>query len=261
MMRYIINNSITYHEDSSELGSLYDDAAPLPLTNTQNRLLSLLVRNHDIMLSRDTLLEQVWQSHGQIASGSNLNNGISTLRKLFCALGAEDVIVTLPRQGFMFTATELIFEEEQVVEGQSQHLAELLQPKRKRLFAHWKKLCLVFLVLMAVAVWGWVYVSPGYSQPRYVSVGKIGNCDVRFIMSYHKVDSSEIDLKRLQDLLTKNNIQCSHPAMVFYYDNRVLIPSAKRGVRVSSFYYCPTPKNATGAGAIQCENIYESWNK
>ena len=258
-MRYIINNSITYHEDSSELGSVHDDAAPLPLTSTQNRLLSLLIRNHDIMLSRETLLEQVWQSHGQIASGSNLNNGISTLRKLFSALGAEDVIVTLPRQGFMFTATELIFEGEQVVEGQSQPPTEPLQPKRKRFFAHWKKLCLVLLTLTAVLAWGWVYVSPGYSQPRYVSVGKIGNCDVRFIMSYHKVDSGEIDLKRLQELLAKNNIQCSHPATLFYYDNRVLIPSAKRGVRVSSFYYCPAPRTATGA--IQCENIYESWNK
>ena len=107
-MRYIINNNIIYHEDSFEIGSVHDDVAPLPLTSTQNRLLLLLIRNHDIMLSREMLLEQVWQTHGQVASGSNLNNGISTLRKMFSALEAEDVIVTLPRQGFKFVASELI---------------------------------------------------------------------------------------------------------------------------------------------------------
>ncbi|MGL9740164.1 winged helix-turn-helix domain-containing protein [Serratia sp. (in: enterobacteria)] len=34
------------------------------LTATLNRLLSTLVRNNNLVLSRETLLTQVWEAHG-----------------------------------------------------------------------------------------------------------------------------------------------------------------------------------------------------
>ncbi|WP_347299477.1 winged helix-turn-helix domain-containing protein, partial [Clostridium perfringens] len=86
-MRYIINNKIKYHEDRSELVDINAELPPQPLTATLNRLLSTLVRNNNLVLSRDTLLTQVWEAHGQVASGNNLNNTISILRKMFAALG------------------------------------------------------------------------------------------------------------------------------------------------------------------------------
>ncbi|HFZ1934510.1 TPA: transcriptional regulator [Serratia marcescens] len=130
-MRYIINNNIKYHEDRSELISLHDDIPPIVLTATLNRLLSALVRNNNLVLSRETLLTQVWEAHGQVASGNNLNNTISILRKAFSSLGEEEIIVTLPRQGFMFTASEL-----KTTDSQAEKLIEpaLHRPRLSRLW-------------------------------------------------------------------------------------------------------------------------------
>ncbi|WP_252961279.1 helix-turn-helix domain-containing protein [Serratia entomophila] len=33
------------------------------------------MRNNNQVLSRETLLMQVWEAHGQVASGNNLNKG------------------------------------------------------------------------------------------------------------------------------------------------------------------------------------------
>lgn len=107
MIRYIINNNIKFHEERSELVSLHDDIPPIALMAALNRLLPTLIRNNHQMLSRETLLTQVWAAHGQVASGNNLNNTISILRKAFSSFGEVDIVVTLLRQGFMCTAATI----------------------------------------------------------------------------------------------------------------------------------------------------------
>ncbi|MCP1107095.1 helix-turn-helix domain-containing protein [Serratia nevei] len=256
-MKFIINNNIIYHDDSAELYPAEDDRTPLSLTTTQNRLLSVLVRNNGIMLSRTVLLDQVWQAHGQVASGSNLNNAISTLRKLFAMLGAEDIIVTQPRLGFTFNAASLEVpsgtwgEEEKTKEASAAPTSA--QPKKRAL----PRIAGVGLTLLALLSWCWAWFTPGFTQPRYISMGKIGNCDVRFLMTYHKVNSTDIDLTQLKKQLAVNHIQCTDPAVLFYYDNTVVAPGASKIDRISSFYYCPTSE--TSVRGTQCENVYESW--
>ncbi|OKB64700.1 hypothetical protein BHU62_21420 [Serratia marcescens] len=49
------------------------------------------MRNNNLVLSRETLLTQVWEAHDQVASGNNLNNTISILRKAFSSLGEVDL--------------------------------------------------------------------------------------------------------------------------------------------------------------------------
>ncbi|MEL5367330.1 helix-turn-helix domain-containing protein, partial [Serratia nevei] len=80
---------------------------PIILTATLNRLLALFVKNNNLVLSREHVLEKVWEEHGQVASDNNLNNSMSVLRKILATLGEEDILVTLPRQGFSFTAKEI----------------------------------------------------------------------------------------------------------------------------------------------------------
>lgn len=260
-MRYIINNNIKYHEDRSELVSLHDNIPPIVLTATLNRLLSALVRNNNQVLSRETLLMQVWEAHGQVASGNNLNNTISILRKAFSSLGEEEIIVTLPRQGFMFTAGEL---------NTADSLAESLQtveavptpPEKAALSSSavqspWWKLAAVALVLLALGSGIWAWLEAGYPPVSAIPVGKIGSCEVRFVSSYHKPGPGEVDLAHLKTLLEqRNHINCSEPGTLFYYDSLSITPNTTGRVRVSYFYYCPQAQMK--AGQVQCENFHEN---
>lgn len=265
-MRYVINNKIKYHEDRSELVDLNAELPPQPLTATLNRLLSALVRNNNLVVSRDTLLTQVWEAHGQVASGNNLNNTISILRKMFAAMGEDDIIVTLPRQGFMFTAASLKTTDslapvalETIREvSEVQNLGERggeFAPRRSQ--ARGKRIGVAALMIAALGSAIWAWNDTGYEPVRTLSVGKIGECEVKFITSYHKVTPEMVDLTQLKALLKKNdNIQCDEPATLLYYDSRSIVKGTHERFRNSYFYYCPQVKMA-GAKA-QCENIHEN---
>lgn len=261
IMRYIINNNIKYHEDRSELISLHDDIPPIALTATLNRLLSALVRNNNLVLSRETLLTQVWEAHGQVASGNNLNNTISILRKAFSSLGEEEIIATLPRQGFMFTARELktadsLAESLQTVEeiptpAEREPLLSAVGQRRRGKFA---AVTLVFLAL-GCGIWAWL--NTGYPAVSTMPVGKIGNCEVQFVSSYHKPGPGDVDLVHLKKMLEqRNHINCSELGTLFYYDSRSVLPNVTGRVRSAYFYYCPQAQMA--AGNAQCENFHES---
>ncbi|MGN6041354.1 winged helix-turn-helix domain-containing protein [Serratia marcescens] len=268
-MRYIINNNIKYHEDRSELVSLHDDIPPITLTATLNRLLSALVRNNNLVLSRDALLAQVWEAHGQVASGNNLNNTISILRKMFATLGEDDIIVTLPRQGFMFRASQLKTADSQVkgpVEPvEPAELAEPVEPSESdtspALIPHMprlKRYALMVLIALAIGSGIWAWLATGYPPLRVANVGKIDNCEVQFVTSYHKTGPSEIDRQHFQEMLKKNNhVQCHEPATLLYFDSQAILPNTTGKVRIAYLYYCPQAKMA--AGKVQCENFYESW--
>lgn len=261
-MKYIINNNIKYHEDRSELVSLHDHVEPLPLTATLNRLLSTLVRNNNLVLSRETLLMQVWEAHGQVASGNNLNNTISILRKMFSSLGEEEIIVTLPRQGFMFTAATL-----ETADSQAENLVEsdvepgtVLSAPAPRDFQRLKSVSLAALVMLAAGSAAWAWQDVGYTPLNSIAVGKIDSCSVRFVTTYHKPAASKVDLGHLRDLIKQRpQIQCNEPATLFYYDTQTLVPNGPGQTRSSYFYYCPLSKIA--GGKVQCENFYESWSR
>lgn len=259
-MRYIINNKIKYHEDRSELVDLNAELPPQPLTATLNRLLSALVRNNNLVVSRDTLLTQVCEAHGQVASGNNLNNTISILRKMFAAMGEDDIIVTLPRQGFMFTAASLKTTDslaESLPEMPILAAAENPLPTRPLRVQRFKRFGLAALLLLAAGSGILAWQETGYPSASLMTVGKIGSCNVQFVTSYHNVGPGEIDLNHLKNMLQeKKTATCGEPATLLYYDSQALVPNASGRVRASYFYYCP--QEAMTSGKVQCENYYES---
>lgn len=254
-MKYIINNNIKYHEDKSELELLHADAEPIVLTGTLNRLLSALVRNNNVILSREALLTQVWEDHGQVASGNNLNNSISMLRKIFTSLGVEEIIVTLPRQGFMFTTSSLNTAEDSlpVLALPTLVTKSSMQVPTGLLL---KKALLPIIALLALAAAAVAWRSTEYAVANYKHVGMLGLCDIRLVTTHHQTDPREINLAQLQTFLTESGIQCEQPATVYYYSGRALVPSAGDLNTVISVAYCP--KNELVSGAIQCESIYEN---
>lgn len=103
-MIFDINGYISYDEQAGTLEITNDLSNKISLPKAAARLLSLFVRNNNLLVTRDQLLNDVWEEYGLKASNNNLNNYISGLRKSLSLLGEDDIIVTYPRQGFKFVA-------------------------------------------------------------------------------------------------------------------------------------------------------------
>ncbi|MBX9383012.1 hypothetical protein K5M49_09690, partial [Serratia marcescens] len=52
-MRFLINNRVIFDEDNLTLALADENADPVVLTAIANRLLALLVKNNNILISRD----------------------------------------------------------------------------------------------------------------------------------------------------------------------------------------------------------------
>lgn len=107
-MKYKINAFLIYDAIEGSL-KLDDDAhSNTQLTITANALLFFLIKNPGVM-SRDTVMQRVWDDNGLVSSNSNLNQYLSMLRKAFRCYGIENVIVTVSR-GRLEINPELVIE-------------------------------------------------------------------------------------------------------------------------------------------------------
>lgn len=256
-MKFIINKRIRYHEDNSSIDTLDDSAEPIILTATLNRLLALFVKNNNQVLSREHVLAKVWEEHGQVASDNNLNNSMSVLRKILAALGEEDILVTLPRQGFSFTAKEINTIDDQTIinEQASAFQAAAAPSSHPRLKAA--------LLLLTLLLSGWLAFllltyknNAGISPDDSLELGTIDHCQVYIMSPHHKISRNQLSLEKVASKARQFGLDCRIAAKLYYYDVGLLTRGNSGKVQTRFIAYCPlTP----GTGKIfRCENYYEN---
>lgn len=104
-MVYLIDNRLMFRTEDGALWPSGDERSAVILTLTMSRLLVCLLERRGEAITRNELLDSVWDAHGLRSSSHTLNKYISSLRKYFVQLGiAGECITTLPRVGFMFNS-------------------------------------------------------------------------------------------------------------------------------------------------------------
>ena len=82
---------------------LKQDGEPIEVEPQVFSLLACLIENADRVVSKDELIEMVWD--GRIVSDGTLNTRINSVRRAVGDDGkAQAVIKTFPRRGFRFVA-------------------------------------------------------------------------------------------------------------------------------------------------------------
>ncbi len=106
-MIYKIQGTIHFRSDDGLIW--LDEDSCVTLTATTSRLLKFLLDHREHVVYRNEILEKVWDAHGLRTSSHSLNKYISDLRAIFRNMGCvEEIIVTVPRVGFMVSASILI---------------------------------------------------------------------------------------------------------------------------------------------------------
>lgn len=115
-MVYLIDMRIRYRTEDGAMWLQDDESSLIVLTVIMNRLLAYLIEQRTQVVTRDNLLQNVWDLHGLHSSNHTLNKYLSELRKQFRAFGVmSECITTIPRIGFMFNGdveVKIIAEEQ-----------------------------------------------------------------------------------------------------------------------------------------------------
>lgn len=144
---------------------------PISIPSPAARLLSFLIKNKGKVVEREVLLQKVWDDYGMQASNNNLNQCLSTLRRIIKGMGVEkSIIETIPKVGLRI-AEDIIIEEinhiEQTVEAAEKPIQKKTQCSRKvNLFNILVTLVIILIVTTVVHIF---HLRSYFSQNQFNS--------------------------------------------------------------------------------------------
>jgi DNA-binding winged helix-turn-helix (wHTH) protein len=264
-MRFVINKTILFDEEQGTLANIsqLDEAKSLSLTEI--RLIRLFVDNPNLVLSRETLLIDVWEQHDLTPSLNNLNNYMSMVRRKLALLGLPDIIITIPRSGFCLkvdtveaieSTNEIIPSTADTLNNDGENFPQEEEPTETtpllmRLLLRYKTslailLCAISLATVGYSIYFHINNSGGLTKNGLTFYKKIDNSDVYFLQG------SLMDLEpgsQEEDAITKKiaNSKYKNPIIYVYLNKRLTNKSEHSNF---IFSLCGNNKNE------QCETTY-----
>ncbi|QDI21348.1 CadC family transcriptional regulator [Serratia marcescens] len=247
-MIFVINKKVKYNEYEGTLESIDDPGNPVVLVKPACRLLSIFVRNNDMLIKRKQLLDEVWEEHGLKATDSNLNNYIFGLRKMLAQFELSDLIITYPRQGFKFVAenvtrkevdsdmqeTTLVIER---VEKSNKQEDKPSVPEQQGTISNKITLLSKMLIVCVCLLMAFLMLA-SYKQLPVTSLTNLGqykNCDI-YSIKYNGMKQHEVDNEIAQ------RYRCEERANIYYYFN---IKEKVKPTYTSLIAYCPLAISAS----------------
>ncbi|ENE2355444.1 winged helix-turn-helix domain-containing protein [Serratia marcescens] len=227
-MIFIINGRVKFNEYEGTLEDADDPQHIQPLVAATCRLLSIFVRNNEMLIKRQQLLDEVWEERGLKGTNSNLNNYISLLRRHLAQFGENELIITYPRQGFKFVARKITrhvaanidnkpeVEEESALSEQPAYPA----PKRGRgsggKLSHWlqrsswrKRFTLISVLCTGILIMTSHHFSGGSDM---LNQARLDDCQIYGI-------GLDLPGKEMLTNTVKPYVNCQRKTKVYYYSN------------------------------------------
>lgn len=249
-MKYLIENKLFYNSETGEL--IHIDIGVTEkhrLTKTANHILAVLIASHGEVVSRQSILESVWESRGHEASNSSLNQYISILRKTLSSLtGIDNVILTSPGVGFYLHANIKIKKCDQARDGISP--TEGLRISRLR---YLKRGGVLALVLSVFFLFVSKYEVAAIPVPLKEDDGltHIGKCQIKsYVQIPQHMREKILNIMRLHHPGLDEHCQNNSGRVIIYVQRSIF--HGKSGAIFSSF--CPTDNRSNKV--TYCNNVY-----
>ncbi|XXD07981.1 winged helix-turn-helix domain-containing protein [Klebsiella sp. R445] len=211
-MKYLLNDTL-YFDD--EKRTLKDKSTETQLAVATSKLLAELISSNGQQVSRMTLLENVWDDMGLVASDNNLNRNISLLRKAFQEFDVSVEIETVPKQGYIFHG------KVDIISGQDVTISTAVNKKAGLIRCYISMFCaLLFITLL--------YFSIHHSSQDNVDLVKyknIGSCQV--FLNDKKINVKHVDSFFTSPLGLRISENCKTQKKNIYFDDNK-IPISNR---------------------------------
>lgn len=262
-MIYTIDGSITYNTDDCTLSHLPTQES-LSLSLSAGRLFERLLTSEGAILSRDSLLTEVWDKYGLRGSNSNLNQYLSILRRALAAYGCDNLIITIPKVGIRLN-TDIPVERtaspsEPVTDAeQDEGVAQQIKPaaplsvptvpdapvKNQK----WLYLLAIGICLFGALVWGYQAMHKEGEKTSAATLTLAGGC--RAVILQGIDDSERTTLtSQIEQMLRENHQLCDKSRRI-YFDRNTAFTTQNYGRTILS-----SCKLNSAGHVIACDNFY-----
>lgn len=257
-MKYLIDNTIEFNSDD---GTLHYPASQdvIKLTLPAARLLEEFLSSEGRELTREYLLENVWDKHGLHASGNNLNQYVSIVRRNLAMFDCPELIVTLPKVGFKLNTAISVQRLEspevaasapdfpvQAITGAAEPSSFIL-PRR----AVFILLSVLLVAGVASGIWKYNDATNGITEIKQPDTG----CTIIFLKDIADNAKANV-MERVDRTLKMNNLTCKAGQVIIY--NSELSYSSKNNAR-TLLSLCSVGNKKE---IISCDNFYHyKWIK
>lgn len=248
-MKYLIDSIIVFNTDDGTLHlPASDDVIKLALPAA--RLLETFLSSEGTELTREYLLETVWDKHGLHASGSNLNQYVSILRRNLALLGCHELIITLPKVGFKLnTAIGVEVLETAAVSPDLSSVPERsVGSSRRRIVTG-----ILLMLLLVAAALGYYYSDA--DNDGTVLRTPDSSCEIHYLKSIPD-DEQKATINRIMNVIEKNGIECKKNDVIIYSHE---VSFSDKGNSRELLSYCRAGQSRE---ATSCDNFYHyKWDK
>lgn len=265
LKKYIINDIIEFNADECVLVYINTGDA-IPLTLSASRLLEYFVNSGGIILTRESLLENVWSKYDLTASGNNLNQYVSVLRRTLAGLGIHNFIDTLPKVGFKLNpAVTITLPPVAEMEGESPPtdidgfpapvepappLAAGHQRGAKR--NHQRHLALFGGLALMIILGGLSYSfwsTSGAVAAHTITLPASGKCQITFMRDLPEAARAR-RLQEINAIIKENDRVCDKERRVYFVSEKDNDPASFGRTLLSLCHIGGKQEN------ISCENFY-----
>lgn len=258
-MYYILNKSVKFHPDISELSIINEGQSSVILSKPACRLLLTLTHNSGNVVSREDLLRIVWAEYGYTPSNNNLYMAISELRKAFSSLCNEsDILITVPKVGLKLGAAVDCIENKKNV-SKSREVIIKPAPENKRELKRSVKIKIALSLIMII-------LSSAFFTSKITKTLPVGTSKDAYAFRYrectvfsHTLSSGRASnndefRQKVIGKLKEYNVSCDNIKKDVYFE----IISGMYGPEPG--YFIGACGNMTGAHARSCQTITERLN-
>ncbi|MBC3231748.1 winged helix-turn-helix domain-containing protein [Serratia fonticola] len=257
MGQIIINGVVRFNILDGTLYCLDNSMDMVTLNRVTSDLLLLLIKHNGIPLSREAILNQLWEKRGLSSSSNNLNSYVSLLRKALVRCGCDGLICTIPKYGFLFEA-EISFDDDSL--SCQQNSIENVFPENDAVSGNvkvpssfWRRKVMGVLVPSVLL---FTLFLPGiYDYFRLQSIRtllfSVEQC--QFYLADEKTKRQDItsNVNTIKTMVNNVSLDCQRQANVYFFADKKVDSSGRASIR-HLLAYCPYMSNAP------CENYYAS---
>lgn len=239
-MRYVLENMLIFDDEAGTLtGKTSEKSAKLPYAAVL--LLKVFCENPHVLLGRNDLMDRAWTENGLRASGSNLYNSLSLIRKTVEMLGVDlNIIRTQPKVGLIMEVDVIRLDEPDHAPTSHPAIVEIPDPEvsathqhhvqppemKEGFFRHIPLLTAkfylfwtLFIVALLIAVQGIKVqrsVEDKSSRQYYYKLGALQQCNLFSFNEPSDLYSNELMNKKIGLLAEKYNIDCKNKRADFF---------------------------------------------
>ncbi|HGM5491178.1 TPA: transcriptional regulator [Serratia fonticola] len=249
-MWYIINSTVKYNSADGTLLCPDSSIDMITLTRMTSELLVLLINNRNTPLSRDVILRELWEKRGLSASSNNLNNYVSMLRKALNQCGCPNVIVTIPKHGFLFEADIVVMAEgnnKQLVPWSSWLKPTLDVQKNNQVawyFSIFKRFNMTFIVGGFLLLFFFNAINGHFRlQSVRSELYRLEQCRVYVMDDKTRALDSDSTIKTVKMIINNEKLSCKRKANIYYFADKRL-DALKQVIIDDLLSYCLYESNA-----------------